>query len=330
MKPNLSSLSENEINSGKIWTLLRYNKAFQKDVKWFAAKYKKATNKRAKQETRENAKGEFHTKYQEIENINPFAATALQWMFPMPVFVNWNEDNQNQSTGWGPYVQHKQDGDKIDAFAEWEEYEAAKDFLSLETDWFSVNPGFKRDFMFQYRQFDSRPVNPITKNRSDSPFPHETNFFDDFDLARLISQGPGLTEEALSKALQASDLKNKYRILAVPRHLHTKTAVDDAFKPLIKLLKTNLPAKASDPLGTKAEWKDHLAVRTIQEDGHDDSKAEAIKTLIQTRHHKDRQFLVDGVFQLSEARRVYEGPITKNCKAIEAKINSVYPNLRLS
>ena len=85
MKPNLSSLSDNEINSGKIWTLLRYNKAFQKDVKWFAAKYKTATNKRAKQETRENAKGEFHTKYQEIENINPFAATALQWMFPMPV-----------------------------------------------------------------------------------------------------------------------------------------------------------------------------------------------------------------------------------------------------
>ena len=56
MKPNLSSLSDNEINSGKIWTLLRYNKAFQKDVKWFAAKYKTATNKRAKQETRENAK----------------------------------------------------------------------------------------------------------------------------------------------------------------------------------------------------------------------------------------------------------------------------------
>ena len=48
MKPNLSALSENEINSGKIWTLLRYNKAFQKDVKWFAAKYKTATNKRAK------------------------------------------------------------------------------------------------------------------------------------------------------------------------------------------------------------------------------------------------------------------------------------------
>ena len=142
MKPNLSSLSDNEINSGKIWTLLRYNKAFQKDVKWFAAKYKTATNKRAKKETRENAKGEFHKKYQEIEDINPLAATALQWMFPMPVFVNWNEDNQNQSTGWGPYVQHKQEGDKIDALAEWKEYEAAKNYLSLETDWFSVNAGF--------------------------------------------------------------------------------------------------------------------------------------------------------------------------------------------
>ena len=33
-------------------------------------------------------------------------------------------------------------------FAEWKEYEAAKDFLSLETDWFSVNAGFKRDLIF--------------------------------------------------------------------------------------------------------------------------------------------------------------------------------------
>ena len=70
MKPNLSSLSENEINSGKIWTLLRYNKAFQKDVKWFAPKYKTATNKRAKQETREDAKGEFHKKYQECGSLS--------------------------------------------------------------------------------------------------------------------------------------------------------------------------------------------------------------------------------------------------------------------
>ncbi len=108
MNQSISSLSENEKNSGKIWTLLRYSKAFQKDVKWFSAKYKTATNKRAKQATRENAKCEFHTKYEEIENINQFAATALQWMFPMPVF-----ENRNTTIGWGPYIAHKMDGDEI-------------------------------------------------------------------------------------------------------------------------------------------------------------------------------------------------------------------------
>ena len=80
MKPNLSSLSENEINSGKIWTLLRYNKAFQKDVKWFAAKYKIATNKRAKQETRENAKG--MRRKPELKGLRPIQSTVFHhWSF---------------------------------------------------------------------------------------------------------------------------------------------------------------------------------------------------------------------------------------------------------
>ena len=321
MKPILSSLSDNEINSGKIWTLLRYNKAFQKDVKWFAAKYKTATNKRAKQETRENAKGEFHTKYQEIENINPFAATALQWMFPMPVFVNWNEDNQNQSTGWGPYVQHKQEGDKIDAFAEWKEYEAAKDFLSLETDWFSVNAGFKRDFMFQYRQFDSRSLNPITKNRSDSPFPHETDFFDDLDLVKLINQGPNVNESGLGKILHAHELKKNYRLLAVPRHLKTKKAVDDAFKFLIKEAKAYVPTKASVSLGTTAEWQDYMAVKGIQEEQNIPSKTKAIHILIKQRHSKQT------AFKMRDARRTYEKGITENFNSIDSKIEAIYPVL---
>ena len=53
MKPNLSSLSDNEINSGKIWTLLRHNKQFEEDANWFSGRYKKATSKRVKQENRQ-------------------------------------------------------------------------------------------------------------------------------------------------------------------------------------------------------------------------------------------------------------------------------------
>ena len=315
MKPDLSSLSENEINSGKIWTLLRYNKAFQKDVKWFAAKYKTATNKRAKQETRENAKGEFHTKYQEIEDINPFAATALQWMFPMPVFVNWNEDNQNQSAGWGPYVQHKQEGDKIDAFAEWKEYEAAKDFLSLETDWFSVNAGFKRDLIFQYRKIDSRALNPITKDRSDTTFPHETDFFKDFDLNKLINNGPSVDVHAAAKIMTANELKRDYRIFALPRHLHTREAVDEAFEILKKKVKESMPRKASKIFGADVEWKDFMEFMRIKREKKC-SKKEVLIELAEGRLSSVMK--VDG-------RRTYETGIKRNINSIEEKIMQVYP-----
>jgi hypothetical protein len=327
MKPNLSSLSDNEINSGKIWTLLRYSKKFEEDVNWFSAKYKRAKSKRTKQENRETALTDCRQKYEEINKINPFAGIALQWMFPMPIFTKENSDEvHSHPLSWGPGIWPVK-GDKIDVIAEWKEYEAGENRLTLKTDWHSANEGFKRDFMYQYRQFDSRPLNPITEDRSDAPYPHEINFFHDFDLMRLIEQEP--KGEALSIMLKADDLKKNYRVLAIPRHLHTKKAVDDAFKPLIKQFKADLPKKASDPFGTKIEWKDYLAVREIQEDGSIPSKAKAIKTLIEKRHCKDRQFLVDGVFQLSDARRVYEGPITNNCKEMASKINSVYPDLLL-
>ena len=133
----------------------------------------------------------------------------------------------------------------------------------------------------------------------------------------------------LSKKISFKTLQKQYRVLAIPRHLHTKKAVDDAFKPLIKQIKADLPKKASDPFGTKTEWRDYLAVREIQEDGSIPFKAKAIKTLIKKRHCKDRQFLVDEVFQLNDARRVYEGDITNNCKEMASKINSVYPDLLL-
>ena len=313
MNQSISSLSENEKNSGKIWTLLRYSKAFQKDVKWFSAKYKTATNKRAKQATRENAKCEFHTKYEEIENINQFAATALQWMFPMPVF-----ENRNPTIGWGPYIAHKMDGDKIDAFAEWKEYEAAKDFLSLETDWFSVNAGFKRDLIFHYSQIDSRVCNPVKNDRSDAPFPHETDFFNDFELAEIINNGPGVDVELTAKIKTAGDLKNLYRVFAVPRHLHSKKAVDEAFEPIIKAVKDALPTKASELFGTDSEWRDFMKLKEIQTESKW-SKKDAIISMTKLR---------SSVYLAAESRRTYETVIKKNITAIEDKIFRCYPNFQ--
>tara|TARA_B100001540_G_C15804763_1_gene641535 strand:- start:1108 stop:2079 length:972 start_codon:yes stop_codon:yes gene_type:complete len=319
MKPNLSSLSENEINSGKIWTLLRYSKRFEEDINWFSSKYRRSKSKRTKQENREKAISDLHIRYEEINRLNPFAGTALQWMFPMPIFINEdNCDTNNHPLSWGPYIYPKK-GDKIDVLKEWNDYENAKDYLTLKTDWFSVNEGFKRNFMFQHRQLDSRPVNPITKNRSDSPIPHESDFFDDLDLTNLINEGPTLTEEGIAKVLYANDLKNNYRVLAVPRHLHTKKAIDDAMKPIINHLKAKLPKKASEPLGTIAQWSDFMDVKNIQHDQDIPSEMKAIHILIRQRHSKKTGF------KMREARRSYEKEITKNVNSISSRIDAFYP-----
>jgi hypothetical protein len=316
MKPNLSSLSDNEINSGKIWTLLRHNKQFEEDVIWFSSKYKRSKSKRTKQENREKAISDFHQKYEEINKDNPFAGTALQWMFPMPIFINDDSGEANDHPfSWGPIFYPKK-GDKVDVLAEWKEYEAGENQLTLKTDWLSANEGFKRVFNFQYRQFDSRPVNPITKNRSDSPFPHETDFFDNLDLFRLIEQGPDLTEEGLGKVFHANDLRQNYRTFVVPRHLHTKKAVDEAFSTLIKAVKDSLPTKASALFGTNAEWKDFMQLKKIQAEGKC-SKKDAIVAMTKLR---------SSVYLAAESRRTYETRIKKNINAIEGKIFRCYPN----
>jgi hypothetical protein len=316
MKFNPATLPENEINSGKIWTLLRYNKQFDGDLNWFSAKYKKTKSKRVKQENQETALTDCRQKYEEINKINPFAGIALQWMFPMPIIIE--EDGQGgieHPCSWGPVIMLAK-GDKVDDLAELKECEASKNWLTLKTDWRSANKGFKRNFMFQYRQLDSRPVNPITKNRSDSPLPHETAFFDDLDLATLINQGPNLTEEGLEKVIHANDLRQNYRTFVVPRHLHTKKAVDEAFKTLIKGVKDSLPTKASERFGTDAEWKDFMQVKKIQAESKC-SKKDAIVSMTKLR---------SSVYLAAESRRTYETGIKKNINAIEDKIFRCYPN----
>ena len=321
MKNNPATLPENEINSGKIWSLLRFNEEFGKDVDWFSERYKRSKNKRVKQENRETALTDCRQKYEEINKINPFAGIALQWMFPMPIFIEENgQGGIEHPCSWGPVIMPAK-GDKVDDLAEWKEYEASENRLSLKTDWHSANEGFKRDFMFQYRQLDSRPVNPITKNRSDSTFPHETDFFDDLDLVDLINQGPNLSEAGLGKVLHANELKKNYRTFAVPRHLKTMKAVDDAFKLLIKGVKASMPTKASGSLGTITEWQNFMAVKGIQEEHNIPSKTKAIHILIKQRHSKK-----DG-FKMRDARRTYEKEITENFNSIQTEIGAIYPIL---
>jgi hypothetical protein len=318
MKPNLSSLSDNEINSGKIWTLLRHNKQFEEDANWFSGRYKKATSKSVKQENREAALADCHQKYDGINKINPFAGTTLQWMFPMPLFIKENGDKaHSHPNSWGPIIWPAK-GDEIDVLKEWKEYEASKQWLTLETDWFSINKGFKRALLHQYRQIDLRPLNPLTKDRSDAPFPHETDFFKDLDLVGLIQKGQ-LTEEGLGKVLHANELKSNYTVFAIPKQTTSKKAVDEAFQPIIKSVKESLPNKAVERFGTIAEWMDFMAVKEVQKQNNIPSLTKAIHDLIKKRHLNKK-----GV-TMREARRSYEKGIRENFDSINKKIEAVYP-----
>jgi hypothetical protein len=122
-----------------------------------------------------------------------------------------------------------------------------------------------------------------------------------------------------AKSISFKTLQQQYRVLAVPRYLHSKKAVDEAFKPLIKTVKESLPAKESQRFGTNAEWEDFMAIKEIQKKGIP-SKAKAIQVLIKDRYPK---------FELNEARRKYEGLLRKNIEAIETRIGDVYPNFLL-
>ena len=68
----------------------------------------------------------------------------------------------------------------------------------------------------------------------------------------------------VAKIMTANELKRDYRVFAIPRHLHSKKAVDDAFKPIIKSVKDSLPKKAALIFGTDAEWRDFMEFNKIK------------------------------------------------------------------
>ena len=313
MKFNPATLPEDEINSGKIWTLLQFNDDFEKDVDWFSEKYQRIKSKRVKQENQVKALSDCYNKLEEINNKNSFAGTALQWMFPNPNF--WKENGKEVTAhafSWGPAIWLEKENR-----VKWEEYETSKNLLTLKTDWPSINEGFKEAFMFKYRQIDSRAVHPISKNRNDSSFPHETDFFEGWDLCDAIKQTSDLSEEDLAtKSMSFKTLQKQYRVLAIPRHLHSKKAVDEAFKPLIKIIKESLPVKASDLFGTFTEWQDFILLKKTQAVKKNCTKKEAIIIMAEQR---------SSFYPPSEGRRTYETRIKLIINSIEDKIFRSYP-----
>ena len=156
--------------------------------------------------------------------------------------------------------------------------------FTVEHSWLDAPAEFRRRFQFIWRrQFDCRPTNPLTKDRRDSPAPHETNFFHGWNLMRLVIRAHGQIRQAnewllkapfpslptrigsLTKIPQAElrltdvesarlfmfdKLVQDYRVFAIPKTILTKASADAMGEWLADELK-----KGSDLYGNLLKGK---------------------------------------------------------------------------
>ena len=155
---------------------------------------------------------------------------------------------------------------KVNPIEEWRRYPWP---FTVEHPWSKAPEGFKREFQYIWcNLFDSRPNNPLTQNRGDSPAPHEVNFFHNRSLANFRVSGT-LTQRDLKQIIQFKNLASDYRIFAIPKTILTKASAKAMGGWLSSELKrgSNLYGNLldgelldeSELLGLETEWKDWLA-----------------------------------------------------------------------
>lgn len=290
-------LDENEQIPAKIWELLRRNENFRADVARLTKLDAKERNNWKK--TGKYHGPAWQKSWRLVERIeaqHPFAGVALQWLVPEPLFhcsivtrsrgKKWTEQagegmtpdiNDEKHWSWrdpsqldvgghpmrrGPEVywtksKFKRFRSWVNPIMEWRRYSWP---FTVEHSWTDAPPEFRRRFQFIWRRhFDSRPTNPITKDRRDSPAPHETNFFHGWNLMQLVSRAHGQIRQAnewllkapfpslptkigsLTKVPQAElrltdlesarlftfdELVQDYRVFATPKTILTKASAD--------------------------------------------------------------------------------------------------------
>ena len=155
---------------------------------------------------------------------------------------------------------------KVNPILEWKQYRWP---FTTDHSWSDAPPQLRRDFLFIWRRhFDCRPKNPISNDRCDSPSPHETNFFQGWNLLQRIMSNNCTMEDA-TRNVHFTDLANNYRLFAIPKTILTKATADEMGEWLAAefkkgsdlygdLLKGKLLNEA-ELLGTANEWADWLS-----------------------------------------------------------------------
>src|SRR5439155_6678075 len=124
--------------------------------------------------------------------------------------------------------------DRVDPIAEYRRYRWP---FTVTHSWRDSPKPFQRQFLFLWRSYyDSRPKNPITKDRSDSPSQHELTFFHDWDLASFRASG-NLTKEDFAQVVHFSEIASDYRAFAIPKTILTKASSDEMGEWLAQTLK---------------------------------------------------------------------------------------------
>lgn len=210
-----------------------------------------------------------------------------QFTKPAPKPRPWRWFNRRRSPspmGWrdvrGPVVnwttsRNPRLRDHVNPIREWEQYDWP---FTPGHSWEEAPAGFKRDVQFVWRlSFDSRPKNPITGERSDSPHPHEVRFFRRFAPFRFLALDAVAKRnprELVHASITFDDLARHYRVFAIPRTILTKAAANQMGEWLATNLKKGSDLfggcleqgllNEGDMFGTDNEWRDWLSHKAGQ------------------------------------------------------------------
>jgi hypothetical protein len=153
----------------------------------------------------------------------------------------------------------------VNPILEWRRYPWP---FTVEHSWTDAPAQFRREFHFIWRrQFDCRPTNPLTQDRRDSPSPHETTFFHDWNLMSFRASGH-LAQDDLYQVIRFKELADDFRVFAIPKTILTKASADamgqwlsDELKKGSDLYGDLLKGKLlneCEMFGTTSEWTDWL------------------------------------------------------------------------
>ena len=149
---------------------------------------------------------------------------------------------------------------------------------------------------------------------------HETNFFTKFSLLDFARRTSGkLNVEDAARLLDFNRLAHDYRVFAVPRALRTKGAVRAAFKKLAEQVAKDLPDEHA-LFGTPGQWNDFLAVEALCK-RKGTSRESAIHSHLCKRY--------EGKRSLTELRQASEGDMTGRVTRIETLRDGIYPKFDL-